>query len=171
MSKPPYSKSNRPARPLIWRQIYPLLHLDRFKLISVGTVLIIGALLATTGCVQRRLQIRTEPEGAFVSVDRQPVGLSPLSVPYTYYGTREIQLEKDGYKTVRVEQNIRPPWFEWFPISLISNNFAGRDIRDNRVFDFKLEPKQSEDGNLLFQRANDLRQDVQRGTVTAPLPR
>lgn len=127
--------------------------------------------LATTGCVQRRLQIRSQPEGAFVSVDRQPVGLSPLSVPYTYYGTREIQLEKDGYRTVRVEQNIRPPWFEWFPISLISNNFAGREIRDDRIFDFTLEPKQSVDGNVLFQRANDLRHDVRQGTVTAPIAR
>lgn len=122
-----------------------------------------------TGCVQRRMLIRSQPEGAFVSVDRQGIGHSPVSVPFTYYGTREIQLEKDGFKTVRVEQDIRPPWYATFPISLISENFAGREIRDERVMDFSMEPKQSIDHRQLLERANDLRGNIQRGTVTAPL--
>ena len=96
----------------------------------------------STGCVQRRMLIRSQPEGAFVSVDRQGVGHTPVSVPFTYYGTREIQLEKDGFKTVRVEQDIRPPWYGVFPLSLISENFAGKEIRDQRVMDFGMEPKQ-----------------------------
>lgn len=171
MSPRPVSMTHGPVQPLPPQRFSCTLYFRSFNQMTICTVLIGFTLLATTGCVQRRLQIRSEPEGAFVSVDRQPVGLSPLSVPYTYYGTREIQLEKDGYKTVRVEQNIRPPWFEWFPISLISNNFAGREIRDNRVFDFTLEPKQSVDGNALFLRADDLRQDVRQGTVTAPIPK
>ena len=104
-----------------------------------------------------------------MSVDRQPVGATPVSVPFTYYGTREIQVEKDGFKTVRVEQNIKPPWFDRFPVSLISNNFAGREIRDDRVFDFELEPKEPVNESHLFERANDLRNDIQRGTLTAPI--
>ena len=128
-------------------------------------------MLATSGCVQRRLQIRSQPEGAFVSVDRQGVGLTPISVPYTYYGTREIQLEKDGYKTVRVTQNVRPPWYERFPISLISNNLAGRELRDERLLDFALEPKQQVSESVLMDRANDLRNDIRQGTVTAPIAR
>lgn len=126
-------------------------------------------LLTASGCVQRRLQIRSQPEGAQVSVDRQAVGLTPLSVPYTYHGTREIQIEKDGYKTVRVEQNINPPWFDRFPVSLISNNFAGREIRDDRLLDFALEPKQQISDSVLLDRANDLRNDIRNGTVTAPI--
>jgi hypothetical protein len=127
--------------------------------------------LLCTGCVQRRLQIRSQPEGALVSVDRQPVGNTPLSVPFTYYGSREIQLEKDGYKTIRVEQNIKPPWFEKFPVSLISNNFAGREIRDERLFDFQMQPKDAVNESVLVDRANDLRNDIQRGTLTAPINR
>lgn len=124
-----------------------------------------------SGCVQRRLQIRSQPEGALVSVDRQPVGLSPVSVPFTYYGTREFQLEKDGYKTVRVEQNIQPPWFDRFPISFFSNHFAGREIRDDRLFDFELQPKEQVNEAILFERANQFRSNVQRGTLTAPIGR
>ena len=127
--------------------------------------------LCFSGCVQRRLQIRSQPEGALVSVDRQPVGSTPVSVPYTYHGTREIQLEKDGFKTVRVEQNIRPAWFDRFPVSLISNNFAFREIRDDRVFDFAMEPKEPVNESMLYDRANDMRRNIQRGTLTAPISR
>ena len=125
--------------------------------------------LSITGCVQRRLQIRSLPEGALVSVDRQPVGNTPLSVPFTYYGTREIQLEKDGFKTIRVEQNIKPPWYDRFPISFFSNHFAGREIRDERLFDFQMQPKDPVNEAILIDRANDLRTDIQRGTLTAPI--
>ena len=128
-------------------------------------------LLVSTGCVQRRLQIRSQPEGALVSIDRQPVGLSPVSVPYTYHGTREFQLEKDGFKTVRVQQNIQPPWFDRFPISFFSNHFAGREIRDERLFDFQLEPKEPVNEAVLFDRANEFRSNIQRGTLTAPVNR
>lgn len=121
-----------------------------------------------SGCVQRRLVVRSQPEGAFVTIDSQPIGYTPLPVPFTYYGTREIQLEKDGYKTVKVRERIRAPWYEKFPISFFSNNFAGREIRDERVLDFQLEPRTQVQENLLLERANDLRLNVERGTVTAP---
>ena len=126
-------------------------------------------LINVTGCVQRRLQIRSQPEGALVSIDRQPVGLTPVAVPFTYYGSRELQLEKEGFKTVRVEQKVRPPWFDRFPISFFSNHFAGRELRDDRLFDFALEPKQQIDEAVLFDRANNLRHNIQRGTLTAPI--
>lgn len=134
-----------------------------FSLIALQLV------LPLTGCVQRRLQIRSQPEGALVSIDRQPVGLTPVSVPYTYAGTREFQLEKDGFKTVRVAQNIRPAWFDRFPISFFSNHFAGREVRDDRLFDFQMEPKEAVNEAVLFERANDFRDNIQRGTLTAPI--
>jgi hypothetical protein len=121
------------------------------------------------GCVQRRFLIRSEPEGAFVSIDRQGIGYTPVSVPFNYYGTREFQLEKDGYQTIRVQERIRPPWYEKFPISFVTENFWPRELRDERLLDFTLEPKLMVDQRLLFERANDLRENVQRGTVTAPI--
>jgi len=125
--------------------------------------------LACSGCVQRRLMIRSQPEGAFVTIDKLGIGFTPVSVPFTYYGTREIQLEKDGFKTVRVDQRVRPPWFERFPISFVTENFWGSELRDERLLDFKMEPKERTNENQLLDRANDLRGNVQRGTVTAPI--
>lgn len=122
------------------------------------------------GCIQRRLIIRSIPEGAFVKIDDQSVGATPLSVPYTYSGTRDIKLERDGYQTINVQQRIDPKWYQTFPISLISENFAGREIRDERVLDFTMEPKSQVQEDRLLERANDMRLNINRGTITGPLP-
>jgi len=132
-------------------------------------LVMIAMVASLTGCVQRRLIIRSQPEGAFVTIDRQPIGLTPLSVPYTYSGTREIQLEKDGYKTVKVQQRIDPTWYEKFPVSFVTENFWPREIRDERLLEFQLEPKTQVQENLLLDRANELRYNIDRGTVTAPI--
>lgn len=126
-------------------------------------------LAASTGCVQRRLIVRTQPEGAFLTIDQQPIGYTPVAVPFTYYGTREIKLEKDGFKTVEVRQRIRPPWYERIPVSFFAEHFSPRELRDERVLDFQLEPRQQVDPNFLLDRAANLRTDVQRGTVTVPI--
>ena len=132
-------------------------------------VAFVFSLIGLTGCVQRRLIIRSQPEGAFVTIDRRPIGLTPLSVPYTYSGTREIQLEKDGYKTVKVQQRIDPTWYEKFPVSFFTENFSPTEIRDERLLEFQLEPKTQVQESQLLQRANDLRFNVQRGTLTVPI--
>ncbi len=125
--------------------------------------------LGFTGCVQRRLIVRSQPEGALVTIDNQSVGRTPVPVPYTYAGTREIQLEKDGFKTIKVRERIRPKWYDTFPLSFFSNNLALREIRDERVLDFQMEPRTQVQENQLLDRANDLRTNVERGTVTAPI--
>ena len=136
---------------------------------SLWLVVVCG-LLASTGCnsVQRRMIIRSQPEGAFVSVDRQPIGYTPVSVPWTYNGTREIQLEKDGFQTVKVQQNMPPTWYEAFPVSLVTENFWPNELRDERVLDFQLQPRQMVNENLLIDRANQMRNGVTNGTLNSP---
>jgi hypothetical protein len=125
--------------------------------------------LGSTGCVQRRLIVRSYPEGALVTIDKQQIGYSPISVPFTYSGTRDIQLEKDGFKTIKVQERIRPKPYDIFPLSLITNNFWLHELRDERLLEFQLEPREQVGENQLMDRANDLRGNVYRGTVTAPI--
>lgn len=138
---------------------------------SWGTAVCLGVglgLLLTTGCVQRRLIVKTQPEGAFVSIDDTPVGYSPVAVPFTYYGTRNVKIEKDGFKPVNVQERIRAPWYGKFPISFFTENFWPREIRDQRILDFQLQPKTMTNESDLINRANELRTNVQRGTIVAP---
>lgn len=113
--------------------------------------------------------MRSNPEGALVMLDRQPIGHTPVAVPVTYYGTREIQIEMDGYQTKKVKHRFAPPWYQIPPLDFITDNFWPREIRDDRVVDFQLTPSSSVDENFLLDRASQLRGNVYRGTVPMPL--
>lgn len=141
--------------------------------LSVVATWLLGCFLLTvfSGCVQRRLIVKTQPEGAAVLIDRKPVGYSPVSVPFTYYGTRDVQIEKDGYKPIRVQERVDPKWYNRFPVSFFTENFSPREIRDQRILDFQLQPKTMTGENELLNRANDLRTNVQRGTIASPVGR
>jgi hypothetical protein len=123
----------------------------------------------TSGCIRRVLMVRSEPEGALVTIDRQTVGQTPVAVPFTYYGTREVRLEKDGYEPLETKERIRAPWYDIAPISFITAHFSLRERRDVRQLDYRLTPKSTVDENQLLQRAGMLRGDVSRGTVAMPL--
>jgi hypothetical protein len=109
------------------------------------------------GCVRRRLTVRSNPPGAVVYVDDQRVGHTPVSTEFTYYGTRKIRLVKDGYETVSTLQTLDPPWYEIPPVDFVSENLIGRELRDERVLDFQLQPQRLVSTQELLTRANNLR--------------
>ena len=121
------------------------------------------------GCVHRRLTVRSNPPGALVYVDGEEIGRTPVSTSFIYYGTRSIRLEMDGYETLEQLHRLRPPWYQIPPVDFVSDNLSFRDIRDERVLDFQLVPKQIVPTGRLLDRANQLRHDSQMGFVT-PLP-
>lgn len=121
--------------------------------------------LSQLGCVQRKMLINSFPEGASVSVDGQHVGYTPLAVDYLYYGTRDILVEKDGFKTVRVQKDFNAPWYQYPPLNFISDNFAMRQIQDTDSVEFQLQPKDVVDQKNLIDRAEMLRGQVLGGAV------
>ncbi|MEI6037860.1 MAG: PEGA domain-containing protein, partial [Planctomycetota bacterium] len=46
----------------------------------------VSLLCASTGCVQRRMTIRSNPPGALVYVDDYQIGATPVSTDFIYYG-------------------------------------------------------------------------------------
>ncbi len=130
-------------------------------LIALGVL----ALLLPTGCVRRRLTVRSNPQGALVYVDNQQIGTTPCSVDFTYYGTREIRLVKPGFETLTVNQPIPTPWYEIPPLDFVSENLIPTKIRDNRTVMFNLSPQLVVPAQQLLDRANELRQDSRQGAV------
>ena len=86
--------------------------------------LICGAMLCLTssGCVYRRLTVRTDPPGALVVLDGREVGHTPYSADFTYYGTRELTLIRPGYETLTVLQPFRAPWYQVPPLDFFLPN-------------------------------------------------
>jgi len=122
-----------------------------------GLLLLALVGLSTTGCVRRRLTVRSNPPGAMVHVDNQPIGTTPCSVDFIYYGTREIKLVKSGFETLTVNQPIPAPWYQVPPLDFVSDNFAMQKIRDNRTVSFNLQPQQMAPVEEVIGRGEELR--------------
>ncbi len=129
-------------------------------------------LLSCSGCLRRRLTIRSDPPGAVVYVDRrpEPIGVTPVSTSFTYYGTRQIQLVKDGYETLTIRQNFSPPWYEIPPLDFIVENFWPKEIRDERIVSVHLEPRRAVSAEEVVARAEQLRQNTYQGIATPLQP-
>ncbi len=120
------------------------------------------------GCVRRRMTVRTAPAGAVVSIDNQLIGTSPAASSFTYYGTREILIEKDGYRTERIKRKINPPWYQFPGLDFISETLWPWEIRDERIIDVELVPQEIEPTENVLQRADQLRGQSRAGVVTGP---
>ncbi len=119
--------------------------------------------------MQRRVLVNSNPEGALVTIDHQPIGHTPVAVPFTYYGTREVRIEMDGFQTQKIKHRFVPPWYQIPPLDFITDNFWPREINDDRLLDFQLTPLEIVDENYLLDRAGQLRANSGRGTVPLPL--
>ena len=118
--------------------------------------------LAGSGCVERRMIIRTNPPGALAYVDDNEVGLTPVAISPIYYGNRKIRLVKDGCETLTFIQSVPPPWYEIPPLDFFSENLVPGKIRDVRTYDYQLWPQGLVPKEELLTRAENLR----RGTQT-----
>ena len=94
--------------------------------------------LAQTGCVRRRMTVRTNPPWALVYVDDQEIGVTPVSASFTYYGTRKIQIFADGYEPLTVKQPFTAPWYQIPPLDFFFENLWPWECRDERVVQFDL---------------------------------
>ena len=90
--------------------------------------------------------IRSDPTGAPVWLDEQPVGATPLDLPFTHYGARRIRVgplrdENDKRTHAEMERvvEVEPPWYEKWPIDFFAEAlYPGRLIDEHRVPPFVL---------------------------------
>jgi hypothetical protein len=126
----------------------------------VATLLVLLAISSTTGCVRRRLTVRSNPAGAVVHIDNQRIGTTPCAVDYVYYGTREVRMSLPGYETLTVNQPLPAPWYQWPGIDFISENLVPARIEDARTVSFNLQPARIEPAEQIIARGEDLRRQV-----------
>lgn len=137
--------------------------------------LIAALLLATlsTGCVTRRYLITSDPPGAIVYRDGQPIGATPVEEPFVYYGKYRFRLVKDGYAPLDVEPELVAPWYQWPGVDFITENFFLYTFRDVQGLHFQLQPLEMMRPDDIRARAENLRsrgQAIQTppGTESAP---
>lgn len=128
-------------------------------------VLLVAAALLSSGCVRRRLTVRTNPPGALLYVDNQQIGTTPCGVDFTYYGTREIRVVKAGYETLTVNQPIPTPWYETPGVDFVSENLVPWRIRDDRVVSLTMSPQRMIPSEELKARGQQLRAQANQPIV------
>lgn len=127
----------------------------------LAVLLLAVLLVAATGCMQRRMTIVSNPPGATCYVDGVEIGKTPVSHEFIYYGTREIRLVRDGYQTLTVLQPMSTPWYQIPPLDFFSDNLAFGEIRDERLYQYEMQPAVQEPFDNIIERGEQLR----RGSV------
>lgn len=121
------------------------------------------AALCPAGCVSRRLMVQSNPPGAMVLLEGREIGYTPTAVDFTYYGTRELTLIKDGYETTTQLVPVRAPWYQWPGIDFFSDNLLPYRVTDRQTASFDLQPRQMVPNQELLNRGQMLRSEAQIG--------
>lgn len=124
--------------------------------------------LFQSGCMSRRITVRTQPPGALVEMNGKRLGPSPVSTNFTYYGDNEFKISSPGYETAVVRQPTPAPWYQVPPLDFISDNFLPFRVRDHREYNYSLTPRdplQEMDEQGLRSRGENFRSQSQSGPV------
>ena len=127
------------------------------------------------GCAAKReLVILSEPSGAQVRRDNQVVGWTPYTTTFEAYGTRRVTLYREGYRSLSLLADLRPPWYGVFPFDIFSEILIPVGWRDRHVVEMRLEPESGEvtepDLEFVLQRAESLRMATPEGPLRKPQP-
>ena len=137
---------------------------------SFHFLILVAIIFAFSGCVTRSLTVKTNPGNALVYIDNELIGESPVTIPFTYYGTRKIMIERkdeDGVltheRTITFEK-IKAPAYEVFPLDFFSEILWPRELKDDHVLSYnlvELEPLSiKERQEKVLKNAEELRQRV-----------
>ena len=135
----------------------------RWVVVVVGLVAAVGL----SGCVERRYTIRTNPPGALVIANGEPIGTTPVSKSFTFYNDRSFRIIKEGYATKDVVAKFPPPWYDNIVTEFFTENVIPYTFRDEVEFNYTLEPAQPADSTEVRDRAEMVRVEGQ----SPPIPR
>lgn len=108
------------------------------------------------------MTIESNPAGALVLLDGKEVGYTPVSADFTYYGTREVTLIKDGYQTQTFPARLQTPWYQHIPLDFFSDNFSPHQVTNRHRFQYQLMPRDplEDTDESLLNRGNAFRSEA-----------
>ena len=124
---------------------------------SIIIIAVIAELFTFSGCVRRRLTLRTDPPGATVYLDNVEIGKTPLSRDFDYYGPRELRFVKEGCETHTEMVRLRAPWYQWIGLDFVSETLVPGEILDRHNHSVKLRPVEITSPDMLIAQAEQLK--------------
>jgi hypothetical protein len=123
-------------------------------------VLILFSGLLLTGCVERRLTINTQPQGALVVLNDEEIGTSPVTTSFEWYGDYWVRISKEGYETLDTHRNLKGPWYDQFPFDFFAQILYPKRIIDSYEWTFELAPQKQPTPEELIREAEKLKEQL-----------
>ena len=121
-------------------------------------------LFCLTGCIERRLTVNTNPQGALVTLNDEEIGTSPVTVEFNWYGDYNIRIAKEGYQTLNTHRLLEAPAHDKFPQDFFFGVLWPERIVDEYEWTFDLQTYTPPARAGLIEKANQM-----RSTATADL--
>jgi hypothetical protein len=115
-------------------------NLARMSRALVSFALFAGLVATGTACVERILQVRSDPAGATVFINGKEVGTTPLDHPFSFYGTVDVMLRARSCLAYRELKSLSPPWYELFPIDFFSEILVPVQLKDVHTVEVAMTP-------------------------------
>ena len=119
------------------------------------------AVFAIGGCVERKLTINTEPQGALVMLNDEDIGESPTTGDFEWYGHYNIRIRKEGYETLKTHRELKSPWYDEMPFDFFAQILYPGRIVDSYEWTFELSPKRQISRDELIQDAQEAKEQLQ----------
>jgi hypothetical protein len=113
------------------------------------------------GCVERRLTINTEPQGAIVVLNDEEIGTSPATVSFEWYGDYNVAIRKEGFETLKTHRKLKAPSYDAFPFDFFAQLIVPDRIIDSYEWTFELEEKRQIGREELIQNARQLKEQLE----------
>ncbi len=123
-------------------------------------VLCLAAILLT-GCVERTLTIHTEPPGAVVVLNDQEIGVSPVTVPFNWYGDYWVRASREGYETLDTHRRLKPPIYDHPPLDFFTGVLWPGRIVNACEWTFDLAVKEYPARDEFIEQGQSLRTQLQ----------
>ena len=112
------------------------------------------------GCVERKLTINTQPQGALVILNDEEIGESPVTVNFDWYGYYSVRLSKEGFESLNTPQDLKGPWYDSFPFDFLAQIVYPGRIVSSYEWTFELSPRQPASPGDLIQKADELKKQL-----------
>lgn len=122
-----------------------------------------GVVALAGGCVERKIKVNTSPTGAMVTLNDEPVGPSPVTVTFRWYGDYAVRVAKQGYQTLITHRALKAPWYDAFPFDFFAQVLWPGRIVDTHEWTFALQPLERTSREDLIRRSEALRAELEPG--------
>jgi hypothetical protein len=123
------------------------------KSLLLFCVLLVGA----AGCVERKLTINTNPDGAQVFLNDEEKGVSPVTASFNWYGDYNITIRKQGCETLQTHRKLQAPWYDLFPFDFLTQIIYPGRIVDSYEWSFELAPQKEVGRQELIKAAEQIK--------------